>query len=101
MSESKEIPGYTHPESINFSNKKSIYKTFTPGLKPKKNEKFGNTIAEAKYGNYDFDEEKCPECNLPPQRICFCGFSDKTCSKGHTWYSNREGKLQMGNPHHR
>ena len=101
MSKQPEIVGYTHPESVNYSNKKSIYKTFTAGLKPKKNEKFGNTTAEAKYGHYDFEEEKCPQCESPPQRLCFCGFSDKTCSNGHTWYINRDGKVQSGNPHHK
>ena len=32
------IEGYEPPSQLNYSNKRSIYKTFTPGLKAKKNE---------------------------------------------------------------
>jgi|688.fasta_scaffold00008_101 hypothetical protein len=97
--ENTDIPGYEPPSKINYSNKSSIYKTFTPGLKAKKNEKFGRTTAEAKYGQYDFEEEKCPECNLSPKQVCFCGYNDKTCANGHTWYYDRDGKLKNINPH--
>lgn len=94
-----DIPGYEPPSKINYSNKNSIYKTFSSELKPKKNEKFGNTTLEAKYGRYDFEEEKCPECNLTPKQLCYCGYNDKSCANGHTWYYDREGKLRTGNPH--
>jgi len=97
--EQQNIEGYEHPSKINYSNKSSIYKTFTPGLKAKKNEKFGKTTTETKYGQYDFEEEKCPECNVSPTKLCFCGYSDKTCENGHTWYYDREGKIRVGNPH--
>lgn len=94
-----EIPGYEPPTQVNYSNKRSIYKTFTPGLKPKKNEKFGKTIVEPMYGHYSFEDEKCPICNEIPKNLCYCGYSDKTCANGHTWYCDRDGKLQTANPH--
>lgn len=93
------IEGYEPPSQLNYSNKRSIYKTFTPGLKAKKNEKFGNTIAEPIYGHYNFEEEKCPVCKEIPKQLCYCIYNDKSCSNGHIWYYDRDGKLRTGNPH--
>ena len=97
--ENFDISGYEHPSKLNYSNKSSIYKTFTPGLKAKKNEKFGNTTSEIKYGHYNFEEDKCPDCNEQPKELCFCGYRDKTCCNGHTWYYDRDGKIKRGSPH--
>ena len=93
------IPGYQHPTVLTYS-RKGIYKTFTEGKKAKKTEKFGNTTVGKQYATYgDIDEDKCPECNTPPVDTCPCGHNDKRCAKGHVWYTDRDGKVQSGNPH--
>lgn len=96
------IPGYQHPTNYSYS-KRGVYKTFTPGEKPKGKEIFGNTATYSqytKYGDYeDEDTELCPTCNTPPVQVCQCGYSDKTCASGHKWYTDRNGKIKKGNPH--
>ena len=90
------IPGYVHPETIN-SQRDGIYKTFTEGEKKKA---FGTTILTSQYGrNEEPSEENCPVCNETASRVCPCGHSDKHCSNGHSWYTNREGETITGNPH--
>lgn len=50
--ENLQIPGYKHPDKINFSSGK-VYKMFTEGKKPVKNEKFKNTSIDNNYSSYD------------------------------------------------
>jgi hypothetical protein len=96
------IIGYTHPEKT-VRERGTLYKTFTEGKKPKKKEKFGNTNITAQYSSLDTtlksDDLKCPECSKMAVYICNCGYSDKRCCEGHTWYCDRDGKLKTGNPH--
>lgn len=92
------IHGYVHPKSTNV-NRDSQYKTFTEG-----NKKFGITTVGKQYSKYDNNEESnitCPKCNLPVLEICPCAFNDKKCSSGHIWYTNRDGKMKIGNPHNK
>lgn len=46
------IPGYVHPETTT-KHRGTVYKTFTEGKKPKKKEKFGNTVAGNQYASYN------------------------------------------------
>ena len=99
------IPGYVHPNSNAYS-RNSMYKTFTEGQKPKKNEKFGVTSVGREYAtskNLETEkpsDEKCPMCNDNPIKICPCVYNDRICSQGHIWYINRnDGKIKIGNPH--
>ena len=92
------IPGYIHPESTNV-NRDSQYKTFTEG--GKKTKKFGTTTAGKQYATYEIknDDDICPKCSLPSLETCPCSYNDKKCEKGHIWYTCREGKVKLGNPH--
>ena len=98
----EHISGYEHPSNSTYS-RNGIYKTFTEGEKTKKNETFGNTSVGSQYAtiaNFTKDEENlCPKCNSPPTSICNCAYSDKKCSNGHIWYTARDGKSKLGNPH--
>lgn len=102
MSEIKRpdnIPGYVHPTVTNFS-RKGIYKTFTEGKKASKKEKFGNTTVGKQYANNtDLEQEPCPLCNNISIYVCPCSYNDKRCGSGHSWYTDREGKIKNGNPH--
>lgn len=100
------ISGYVHPENGTFS-KKSLYKTFTAGEKPKPKENFGKTTAGSHYLNYaDIvvdDEEKieenfCPKCSEEYVSISKCVYNFKTCSNGHVWYLDRTGDIKLGKP---
>lgn len=95
------IPGYEHPENNStISRNTGIYKTFTEGKKPKKNEKFGNTQGKTQYSIISTESiETCPECSQSAVYICNCAFSDKRCDKGHIWYTDRSGQIKIGNPH--
>lgn len=101
----ENIAGYVHPDNKTFS-KKSIYKTFTEGPKPKGKEKFGKTIGGSHYVNYgDIIDEKdvieenfCPTCQGQYVSISKCVYNFKTCSKGHVWYLDRTGDIKLGNP---
>ena len=99
----EKIPGYVHPETNSSVSKGGIYKTFTEGKKPKKNEKFGNTQLNNIYiksKEYNTEEEDlCPVCDNPPVNICNCIYSDKRCELNHIWYTDRTGKIKTGNPH--
>ena len=96
------IPGYEHPEDSKYSRSR-MYKTFTEGKKIKKTEKFGTTLAGKQYANSgnigDLDDELCPSCDSPAISTCPCGYSDKKCEKSHIWYTDRDGKVKIGNPH--
>lgn len=95
------IPGYQHPKNYSYS-KQGVYKTFTEGEKPKGKEKFGNNASHSQYskfGNFQEENEMCPTCNTESVSICPCGYSDKTCTNGHKWYTDRTGKIIKGNPH--
>ena len=82
-----------------------MYKTFSEGSKPKKKEKFGKTTLDNQYlSSKDLRQEEktehqCPKCGELANKICNCSYSDKTCPKGHVWYTDREGKIKVGNPH--
>jgi len=96
------IPGYVHPDSANL-NRSGQYKTFTEG---KKTKSFGITSAGKQYAKYvDIQENKqendlnCPKCSLPSLEVCPCAYSDKKCQEGHIWYTSRDGKVRLGNPH--
>ena len=94
----EKIEGYEHPSEHNYISRQGVYKTFTEGQK--KQEEFGSITSGKQYAkNNDFIEDKCPECNQISVRTCQCGYSDKTCSNGHVWYTDREGKAKLGNPH--
>ena len=93
-----DIPGYIHPENFN-NNSGKIYKTFTEGKKPKKNEKFKNTILSPNYLIVKNNSSKCPICNEIFVKICNCNFNDKKCKNNHTWYTDRKGNIKIGNPH--
>jgi hypothetical protein len=90
------IKGYEPPSD--YSRKEDcFYNTFTEGQK----ETYKNTNVEKKqytiYGNYG--QEKCPECGENPVKSCPCAYSDKKCGKGHSWYTDRNGNVKLGNPH--
>lgn len=95
------IPGYCHPETTNV-DRDNKYKTFTEG---KKTKKFGTTSVGNQYAKYsDIDENKeddlnCPKCKEPSLETCPCAYNDKKCGKGHIWYTSRDGKIRLGNPH--
>jgi hypothetical protein len=102
----EDINGYTHPKSVNVVSraKQSKYKTFdeTNKKKAKSMEEFG-TNAQTQYANtgkltHEYDA-KCPTCSGVSVSTCPCGYSDKKCSNGHVWYTDRNGKIKMGNPH--
>jgi hypothetical protein len=97
------IPGYEHPSSENSSRDKR-YKTFDETEKKKKKnmDKFQGTNVRNQYATYtmtDEEVETCPSCDAHPISTCPCGYSDKTCSNGHTWYTDRKGDILIGNPH--
>lgn len=96
----QEISGYVHPTTSS-TGKSKVYKTFTEGKKAKKNEKFGSVNAGNNYATLEVSEaeEVCPKCKEPVVDTCPCGHSDKKCSNGHVWYTDREGKMKLGNPH--
>ena len=75
--QSNLITGYSHPTQT-ISSRGRMYKTFSEGSKPKK---------------------KCPICDELSNKICNCSYNDKTCPKGHIWYTDREGNIKVGNPH--
>lgn len=96
------IPGYSHPESTNL-NRSNQYKTFTEG---KRTKIFGTTSVGNQYAKYSEIEENkqkddliCPKCSQPSLETCPCAYNDKKCDKGHIWYTSRDGKKRMGNPH--
>jgi hypothetical protein len=94
------ISGYVHPENNSSRPKGGIYKTFTEGQKPKKNEKFGSTQLGTKYSNIsESNDDKCPICSKPAINTCKCGYSDKICDNNHIWYIDRAGNIKLGNPH--
>lgn len=96
--QSPVINGYVHPTSNNYT-KKSVYKTFT--AEEKKDEyAFGLTTAGKAYARQgSVEEDSCPVCNGSIVKTCYCIHSDKTCSQGHFWYTNRDGLVKVGNPH--
>lgn len=102
--QSNLIPGYSHPTHT-ISSRGRMYKTFSEGSKPKKKEKFGNTTLDNQYlsskdlRHEEKIEHKCPSCDELANKICNCSYNDKTCPKGHIWYTDREGNIKVGNPH--
>lgn len=101
----KEIPGYEHPTSENV-NRDKLYKTFTEGKKKKKNETFGTTsIGNNIYSTLEKIENSteivliCPKCKGEAVKICPCGYNDKKCENEHVWFTDRTGKVKIGNPH--
>ena len=97
------IPGYEHPDTNSYSSKHtSVYKTFTEGIKAQKNEEFNSTNTDKQYAVYNeenTEKEKCPICKKEAIILCHCNFNDKECENKHIWYTNRDGKVQIGNPH--
>ena len=97
----EHISGYIHPSNSNYS-KKGLYKTFTSdtGEKFENVKEFGNIETGKQYSNYlENEEELCQVCGLKAVTVCPCSYSDKTCTNGHIWYTDRCGKICMGNPH--
>lgn len=92
-----DISGYVHPTSNNHT-KKSVYKTFTAEEKQDKYA-FGVTTAGKSYARQAVHEEECPVCQAAIINTCYCNNSDKTCSNGHIWYTDRDGNVKVGNPH--
>jgi hypothetical protein len=97
MSEQRnDIPGYEHPTETNTS-RENVYKTFTEGQKSKT---FGRAKSGNQYANYgEAGAENCPQCQGAIAKTCQCIYNDKTCVEGHSWYTNRDGKITNGNPH--
>jgi hypothetical protein len=97
-----EVVGYIHPEKITVSSGRGgRYKTFNENGKPRKNEVFTG-VEVSKYSVAAISstsDTMCPTCNTEAVNVCFCVFGDKTCTSGHTWYTNREGNIIRGNPH--
>ena len=82
-------------------NKKYLYenRNFKNNINNEK-EKFKNTTLEKQYSTYgNYTEEKCPECGENSVKSCPCAYSDKICGKGHSWYTDRNGNIKLGNPH--
>jgi len=99
----EKIDGYVAPKKLSYSKDK-IYKTFSEGIKPRKKEKFGNTIAYNQYKKYDETKldksDVCPTCKNTFIEKCHCIYSDKKCVNGHCWYVDRKTlKIRIGNPH--
>jgi hypothetical protein len=99
-----EIPGYVHPVTDNSNHRSSVYKTFNEeDTKKKKDMKEFKTVKSgnqyANRGGVENEEEKCPICKKPQTSVCPCGYNDKTCSEGHTWWTDRDGKIKTTNPH--
>ena len=99
------IPGYVHPNGpSNYSRKGGgVYKTFTEGEEASDTETFSSTCVETHYavqgGTEQEDGDTCPQCKGPSVSVCPCAYSDKTCGKGHVWYTDRSGSTRNGNPH--
>lgn len=93
--------GYVDPGTTNASTGYKTYKTFTEGQKTKK---FGSVAVGKSYATYEkyvdtADVETCPVCKQVPVYSCPCIYSDKRCEQGHTWFTKRDGAVQVGNPH--
>lgn len=96
--QSPVIDGYIHPVSNNYT-KRSVYKTFT-AEEEKDKYAFGVTVGGKSYARQGLVEtEKCPVCQANIVSTCYCNNSDKTCEKGHIWYTDRDGNVKVGNPH--
>ena len=95
----EKIEGYVHPSELGSYSREGVYKTFTEGQK--KQDATGNTSFLKQYATYgeEWEGEKCPECNEIPIKICPCAYNDKECSKGHKWYTDRDGITKKGTPH--
>lgn len=92
----ENIEGYVPPSEVKYS-RQGVYKTFTEG---QKKQVFGTTSVGKQYASYgEYTEEKCPECDQSSVKNCVCAYSDKTCINGHSWYTDRDGKIKRGNPH--
>lgn len=99
-SQAPVISGYVHPESNKYT-KRSMYKTLDSDEKRTK-KAIGTTLAGKTYsraGVVDDQDDVCPECNAKPIKRCYCSHSDKVCEQGHTWYTNRDGEVKLGDPH--
>jgi len=97
-----DIPGYVHPNATNTS-RSGTYKTFddTKRVKPRSMDEF-ETSTGSQYANSGIVKENveaCPICKNLSISTCPCGYSDKTCVEGHTWYTDRDGKIRTNNPH--
>lgn len=101
------IPGYTPPQGLGtYCNRNTRgYKTFTEGEKVQGEETFNSTTTDAQYATHtiDSDEEesdtgKCPVCKGNAVVTLPNVYSTKTCSRGHSWYTDRTGEVKMGNP---
>ncbi len=94
--------GYQHPTGNNL-DRGSKYKTFSDGetRKAKDINDFKGTVVGRNYSlskNIE-DLDYCPKCKSEVVHSCQCGYSDKTCKNGHTWYIDRDGSTKLGNPH--
>jgi hypothetical protein len=95
----ESIPGYEHPDNAPTAEG-ALYKTFTEGLKPKKNETFGTTSVQSRYSQYshgETDTQTCPTCSEIVIDACPCAYNDRHCSNGHIWYIDRCGTIKLGN----
>lgn len=95
-----DIPGYQDPGTTNASTGNKSYKTFTEGTRSKT---FGSTAVGNPYSKYGEDTTNegsfCPVCKNSAIETCPCIHNDKKCSAGHIWYTARDGKILVGNPH--
>jgi hypothetical protein len=99
-----DIPGYVHPVNTN-TNRDRRYKTFNEN--DKKIKKDMNNFNSINIGfNYSKicldsinDELICPKCKEKATKTCNCIYNDKTCNNGHTWFTDRDGKIINGSPH--
>ena len=97
------ISGYDPPASPKKSGRYSVYKTFTPDLPKKKNEKFNNTVVGGLYqyssNGVTTEKEQCILCESEIVYECPCAFSCKRCVNNHISYMTRDGKRTVGDPH--
>ena len=109
--ESDEIPGYVAPST--YKKLKTTYSKSGGGYKSDGYKSFnantnqvnntatygGNYISQSNMEGAINVEEQCPVCSSEAKFSCPCGYSDKTCPQGHTWFTDRNGKTKLGNPH--
>jgi hypothetical protein len=100
----EQLGGYVHPTNPSYS-KNHKYKTFSDNdTKQKSNiNGFKSTEVKGLYGTntaaVQVTDDTCPICKEKAVIVCPCGYSDKQCSNGHSWYYDREGILKRGKPH--
>lgn len=104
--EEVNIPGYMAPtEYVPYKGNRRNgggYKSFNAdAIQINDSNKQDAYFSESKVKQlYNFEDEYCPKCSEVSQFTCPCGYSDKKCSNGHVWYTDREtNRIKIENPH--